>query len=180
MPTPPKPFDIFQQLAPLRRYALSLTRNPADAEDLVHDTLVKAIEKEGHFRPGAEARSWLFAILHNTFLDARRRSRTRAAIEVDGSEGADAAVPAGQDASMRLADVRRTFMALPEEQRAALHLVAVEGLSYDEAAASLAIPVGTLVSRVSRARAQLRAADADPSGNVVPFKARGDHDERAS
>ena len=84
-----------------------------------------------------------------------------------------------QDHALRLAEVRRAFLTLPEEQRAALHLVSIEGLSYEEAAASLGIPIGTLVSRVSRARARLREienGECVARDNVVPFKAAGGSD----
>ncbi|RIY03214.1 sigma-70 family RNA polymerase sigma factor [Aureimonas flava] len=176
----PRTDDLFAQLAPLRRYALSLTRDRGDAEDLVHDALVKAIERERQFRPGRDARAWLFSILHNTFVDRRRAQVARAGVESAARPDADVAMPAPQDASLRLQDVRRAFLDLPEEQREALHLVAIEGLSYDEAAAALDIPVGTLVSRVSRARARLRAIDQDDGSNVVRFKARGGFDDAAS
>lgn len=176
----PKSDDLFAQLAPLKRYALSLTRDRSDAEDLVHDALVKAIEKERQFRPGRDARAWLFSILHNTFIDRRRAEATRAGFEAERGADMDVALPAHQEASLRLQDVRRAFLKLPEEQRAALHLVAIEGLPYDDAAAALGIPVGTLVSRVSRARAQLRAMDADEGDNIVRFKARGGSDDAAS
>lgn len=172
--------DLFAQLAPLKRYALSLTRDRGEAEDLVHDALVKAIEKERQFRPGRDARAWLFSILHNTFIDRRRRQATRASFESERSENMNVAMPASQEASVRLQDVRRAFLALPDEQRAALHLVAIEGLPYEDAAAALSIPVGTLVSRVSRARAQLRAMDEGDGTNIVRFKARGGSDDAAS
>ncbi|WP_279483059.1 sigma-70 family RNA polymerase sigma factor [Aureimonas sp. SK2] len=176
----PKTPDLFAQLAPLRRYALSLTRDRGDAEDLVHDALVKAMEGERTFRPGRDARAWLFSILHNTFVDRRRRQATRAGVEAPQADGLDVALPASQDMALRLQDVRRAFLSLPEEQRAALHLVAIEGLPYEDAAAALGIPVGTLVSRVSRARAQLRAMDGDEGTNVVRFRARGGSDDASS
>ncbi len=176
----PKTPDLFAQLGPLRRYALSLTRNRSDAEDLVHDALVSAIEKERQFRPGRDARAWLFSILHNAFVDRRRRQAVRAAFEAGHAAEIDIALPATQEASLRLQDVRRAFLTLPEDQRAALHLVAIEGLPYEDAASALGIPVGTLVSRVSRARAQLRAMDEDEDGNILQFKARGGSDDAAS
>ncbi|MBB3935460.1 sigma-70 family RNA polymerase sigma factor [Aureimonas phyllosphaerae] len=165
--------DLFAQLGPLKRYAYSLTRDRGEAEDLVHDALVKAIECERQFRPGRNARSWLCSILHNTFIDRRRARAVRAGVEMPSDASVDVAQPASQHDALRLQDVRRSFLALPEEQRTALHLVAIEGLSYEDAATTLDIPVGTLVSRVSRARAQLRALDADEGDNVVRFRAKG-------
>ena len=167
--------DVTGQLGPLRRYALSLTRNPADAEDLVHDTLVKAIERQEQFRLGRNLRTWLLSILHNAFVDGQRARRTEARRSAEISYTTDNAAPAGQEAAARLAEVREAFMSLPDDQRAALHLVSIDGLSYDEAAVSLGIPVGTLVSRISRARARLRAIeDGTASGaNVIPLRNQG-------
>lgn len=152
-----RPFDIIGQLATLRRYARSLVRNGPDAEDLVQDALVRAYEKRGSFRSGASLKTWLLSILHNTHIDRLRASRARRSDQMESLDELSAILPAGQEDAVHLADVRRAFLALPEEQRAALHLVAVEELSYQEAAAALNIPLGTLMSRLSRARARLRA-----------------------
>jgi RNA polymerase sigma-70 factor, ECF subfamily len=151
------PFDVLNQLATLRRYARSLVRNPDDAEDLVHDALVKAYERKSTFRESGNLRNWLLSIVHNTHIDrirTRRSSDTRHKAAADVSETVHYADP---DQSIRLKQLREAFFALSPEQRDALHLVAIEGLSYQDAADALAIPVGTLMSRVSRARAALRA-----------------------
>jgi len=152
-------FDVTSQLAALRRYGLSLTRNAADAEDLVHETLVRAYEKRGSFRADRNLRSWLLSILHNCFVDASRKRSSETVKLLRASEQAETYAPPPQDHAIRLTQIRQAFMALPEEQRAALHLVAIEGLSYQEAAATLGIPVGTLMSRLGRARAALRAIE---------------------
>ncbi|MCX5495878.1 sigma-70 family RNA polymerase sigma factor [Kaistia dalseonensis] len=155
-------FDIVGQLAPLRRYARSLTRDETDAEDLVQEALVRAYEKRESFRPERNLRAWLLSILHNIFVDrirARRSEQLR--IGHAGNLAPHSEAPP-QDHAVRLAQVRQTFLALPEEQRAALHLVAIEGLSYAEAATTLAIPIGTLMSRLGRARATLRAIEDGP------------------
>jgi RNA polymerase sigma-70 factor, ECF subfamily len=152
-------FDVVGQLAALRRYARSLTRNDVDAEDLVHDTLLRAYERRSTFKTGRNLRTWLMSILHNRFIDGTRGRRSEAA-RIAGAAGlVEAQEPAGQDHAVRLAEVRRMFLSLPEEQRAALHLVAIEGFSYEEAALTLGIPLGTLMSRLGRARAALRAAE---------------------
>ncbi|WP_062210241.1 sigma-70 family RNA polymerase sigma factor [Aureimonas sp. AU12] len=174
----PRP-DVLSQLGPLRRYALSLTRNREDAEDLVHDTLLRAIEREDQFRPGRNLRTWLMSILHNRFVDGLRARRTEAERDAHFARTAITSMPGGQEDALRLAELRRSFESLPEEQRAALHLVVVEGLSYEEAAEALAIPQGTLVSRLSRARARLRAAEngeVDTASNVIALKTRGGPD----
>lgn len=158
-----RPFDIIGQLATLRRYARSLVRNGPDAEDLVQDALVRAYERRASFRSGGSLKNWLLSILHNTHVDRLRASRARRSDQMESLDEFSAILPAGQEDAVHLADVRRAFLALPEEQRAALHLVAVEELSYQEAAEALNIPLGTLMSRLSRARARLRAMGDDPS-----------------
>lgn len=150
-------FDVIGQLSALRRYARSLARNSSDAEDLVHDALVKAYERRTTFKTGTNLRNWLFAIVHNTHVDRMRSAIVRRRQDDATMLEGEPSYPAGQEHAIRLAQVRDAFMSLPEEQREALHLVAVEDLSYQEAADALGIPVGTLMSRISRARARLRA-----------------------
>ena len=149
--------DVIALIEPLRRYARSLTRDESRAEDLVQDTLVRAYERHGTFRAGGNLRAWLLSILHNTFVDGRRRDRAEARRMEEAARTAETAAPSDQESRVRLAQIQEAFLALPEEQRAALHLVAVEGLSYQEAAGALGIPVGTLMSRLGRGRASLRA-----------------------
>ncbi|TIS46136.1 MAG: sigma-70 family RNA polymerase sigma factor, partial [Mesorhizobium sp.] len=136
-------FDIVGQLGSLRRYARSLTRDSADAEDLVHDALVRAYERRGTFRSGGNPRAWLLAILHNIFIDRMRSRRSETARIEQAGRLAEQNMPASQDHSVRLSQVREAFLSLPEEQRAALHLVAIEGLSYAEAAEVSGVPLGT-------------------------------------
>ncbi len=152
-------FDVTGELASMRRYALVLTRDPADAEDLVQEALVRAYDRRSTFRADAALRPWLLSILHNCFVDGVRRRRTEAAVLAIASSLAESQQPAPQDHQIRLTQLRQNFMALPEEQRAALHLVAIEGLSYHEASTALGIPAGTLMSRLARARAALRAIE---------------------
>lgn len=149
-------FNVIGQLAALRRYALSLVRNPDDAEDLVHDALVKAYERQSTFRTGANVRNWLMSILHNAHIDRLRQRRAQERRHDAAAELAQTSAPANQDHSVRLTQLRNAFFALPQDQREALHLVAIEELSYQEAAETLGIPVGTLMSRVARARQRLR------------------------
>jgi RNA polymerase sigma-70 factor (ECF subfamily) len=153
--------DVVGLLGPLRRYARSLTRDEVQAEDLVQDTLVRAYERRSSFRSGGNLRGWLLSILHNTFIDGRRRHLAEGRRLEHAAALAETAAPPEQEGRIRLQQVREAFLGLPEEQRAVLHLVAVEGLSYQEAAMALGIPVGTLMSRLGRARAALRAFEAD-------------------
>jgi RNA polymerase sigma-70 factor (ECF subfamily) len=149
--------DVIAQLAPLRRYARALTRDESQAEDLVHDALVRAYERRSTFRSGASLRNWLLSILHNTFVDGYRRRQAERRREAEAAQLYEMTVPAEQEGSVQLRQIRQAFLALPEEQRAVLHLVAIEGLPYQEAANALGIPLGTLMSRLGRARAALRA-----------------------
>ena len=165
-------FDVTGQLPALRRYGLSLTRNATDAEDLVHEALLRAYEKKATFRKDRNLRAWLLSIMHNVFVDGTRRKRSEATKLLRAGEVAQDHAAAGQDHAVRLAQVRQIFMALPDEQRAALHLVAIEGLSYQEAAATLGIPIGTLMSRLGRARATLRSIE--EGGGVQGAAASGD------
>ena len=156
MTGPKQGFNIVDQLAVLRRYARSLVRNADDAEDLVHDTLVRAYEKKATFRPGANVRSWLMSILHNTHIDRLRRRKSLDRRHDAAAEIAIPALAANQELAVRLAQVQAAFFELPDDQREALHLVSIEEMTYQEAADTLNIPVGTLMSRISRARARLR------------------------
>lgn len=169
-------FDVIGQLGTLRRYARALVRNSAEAEDLVHDALVKAFERRASFKRGANLRNWLMSILHNTHVDAVRSRLSRERREDAAGDAIEPVYPASQEHAVRLAQVREAFLALPQDQREALHLVAVEDLSYQEAADTLGIPVGTLMSRVSRARARLRAFE-EEGRNIHHLRlVGGDHD----
>lgn len=177
------PFDVLNQLAALRRYARSLVRNADDAEDLVHDALVKAYERKTSFRSGGNLRTWLFSILHNTHIDRLRRSKASTARHQAAAELGETTHVADPDQSIRLKQLRQAFFALPDEQRDALHLVAIEGLTYQQAADALAIPVGTLMSRISRARQRLREfengdAAATAAGNHLKLIEGGRDDTR--
>jgi RNA polymerase sigma factor (sigma-70 family) len=157
---PPRERDeVIAQLPALRRYARALTRDETQAEDLVHDALARAYERRSTFRPGANLRNWLLSILHNTFIDTRRRRQAELRRGAEVARLAEMTLPAEQESRLHLQQIGRAFLALPDEQRAVLHLVAIEGLAYQEAANALNIPIGTLMSRLSRGRAALRALE---------------------
>lgn len=165
--------NVISQLAGLRRYALSLTRHEADAEDLVHDTLLQAHESRRSFRPDGNLQAWLMGILHNRFIDRKRSAAAMARRDEAAARLQPTFAAPQQDDSVRLAQVRRAFLELPEEQRAVMHLIAIEDLSYQETAEILGVPIGTVMSRVARARERLREIEATPRGNLVPFKIVG-------
>ncbi len=153
--------DVLAHLPALRRYARSLTRDADAAEDLLHDALLRAQERRNTFSSDRPLGPWLMKVLHNVFIDgARRRAAESRAVAAAG-EAAPAWEEASQEHATRLAQVRAAFLQLPDDQRAALHLVSIDGLTYDEAAEVLGVPVGTVLSRVSRARAWLRAFEQD-------------------
>jgi RNA polymerase sigma factor (sigma-70 family) len=166
-------FNVLGELPSLRRYAQTLTRSDIDAEDLVHDTLVRAYEKRRSFRAGADLRVWLLSIMHNIFIDGTRARDAEAQRLERVGKFVDRELPPAQDHHVRLCQIRQAFIGLPDEQRAALYLIAIEGLSYSEAAAALGILVGTLMSRMARARNALRAVDdPDPSASAGAAKSR--------
>jgi RNA polymerase sigma-70 factor, ECF subfamily len=171
-------FNVTGQLPALKRYARALTRDETEAEDLVHDTVLRAYEGRGSFRPDGDLKRWLFSVLHNAFVSSRRSRRAdQRRIDV-AAEISETETRASQEAALRLAQIRTAFAALPSEQREVLHLVAIEGMAYGEAAEVLGVPLGTLMSRLGRARAALRAFEAGES-NVVSLKlVRGSDDEK--
>lgn len=146
--------EIVLHLKPMRAFALSLTRDMSRADDLVQDTVVKAWTNIEKFEPGTNMRAWLFTILRNTFYSERRKARR----EVADSEGVlteQIAEKPSHDGRLALADFRRAFEKLPDEQREALILVGAEGFSYEDAAAMCACAVGTIKSRANRGRRKL-------------------------
>ena len=154
----------------LRRYARALTRNADMADDLVQDCLERAISRRGLFRPTGPVRAWLFTILLNLYRNALRATRRRGETIAIEAMLVEPATPATQPGHIALAEMARAIETLPIDQKEALLLIALEGLSYAEAAGILGIPQGTLMSRLGRARAALRAmtgASAEPHLRTV-------------
>ena len=136
----------------LRRYARALTRNADIADDLVQDTLVRALRSE-HLFHGGEVRSWLYTILTNLNRNRLRSLARRPALSpIEDNDAPDAA---GPEAGGR--DIERALATLVEDQRTALLLVVLEGLSYREVAEVQGVPIGTVMSRLARARAQIKS-----------------------
>jgi RNA polymerase sigma-70 factor (ECF subfamily) len=138
----------------LRRYARVLRRNPEDAEDLVQDTLERAWSRAGLWQGVGDMRTWLFSIMHNLHVDALRRGRLDT-VDLD-EQRIDVPAPATQGQALALRDLDAALAALPVEQREVLLLVALDGLAYAEAARALGVPIGTVMSRLSRGRERLR------------------------
>ena len=151
----PDPRDeMLEHLSSLRAFALSLTRNSAAADDLVQDTIVKAWKNFGSFKPGTNLRAWLFTILRNTFYSSRRKARREVA-DVDGVMAESMAEKPAHDGRLALVDFEKAFEELPVEQREALILVGASGMSYEEAAETCGVAIGTIKSRVNRGRERL-------------------------
>ena len=144
-----------REIPRLRRYALTLTRDPVAADDLVQDTLERAIRKRHLWRARGSMRSWLYRILYNVFINQHAR-RKRRGTEVALDAAPEPSEPSSAEQRIACRAIVQAMQELPVEQRAAIALVAIEGLEYDEAAAALGIPVGTLRSRLSRGRDRLR------------------------
>jgi len=144
------------QIPRLRRYARALTRNAAIADDLMQDCLIRAVAKQHLWQPGTDLRAWLFTILHNQHVNyVRRSSREGVSVEV---EQVATVLPIESNAipSLELRDLRTALAKLPIEQRETILLVGLEGMDYEGTAKLLNVPIGTVRSRLSRGRAELR------------------------
>lgn len=146
--------ELIAHIPDLRGFARSLVGDPARADDLVQEAVLKAWSNFDSFKDGTNMRAWLFTILRNTFYSSYRKTR-REVEDVDGKIAAQVIQPGAQEGAMAMRDFEQAFGTLPPEQREALTLVGASGLSYEEAAEICQCAVGTIKSRVNRARAQL-------------------------
>lgn len=153
--------QVIEQLPALRRYARVLTGDAWAADDLVQDTLERACSKWLLWRTGSDLRAWLFTLMHNLYLNQRRALAPLQALDIDEVQDQ---LPGTQPRSDDALDLERCLQRLPADQRAVLLLVAMEDMSYEDTARILGIPVGTVMSRLSRARTRLRALmDREPA-----------------
>jgi RNA polymerase sigma-70 factor (ECF subfamily) len=146
---------IEQQIPRLRRYARALTRNRERADDLVQDTLSRALVKEQFWQPGTNLRAWLFTIMHNQNVNNVRLA-VRESRMVDMEQLSPMPATTDPTASRQMFELERALAQLPLEQRQVILLVGLEGMSYEDAAGILSVPVGTVRSRLSRGRDILR------------------------
>ena len=146
--------DLVAEIPSLRAFATSLCGSVTLADDLVQDALLKAWTHASKFQPGTSLRAWLFTILRNSYYSQYRR-RVREVQDSDGVYARDVAVAGNQESHLDLADFRKAMGHLPPEQREVLMLVGASGLTYEETAAICGVEVGTIKSRLSRARAKL-------------------------
>ncbi len=159
---------IAREIPHLRRYARALLRDADAADDLVQDCLERAIKKRHLWRRRGSLRSWLFRIVYTQFLNGRaRRDKAQKTDSLDALDR-PIALPASQIDHAEAVEVLDQLLTIDEDQRAALLLVAVEGMAYDEAADALGIPIGTLRSRLWRAREALKVARPGRPGRRRP------------
>jgi len=162
----PQP-DLIAALPRLRRYARVLTGDPHRADDLVQDALARAWEKRRLWQAGTDLRAWLFTIMHNVYVNqlaVTRREAGNVSLDAEGESGSAWQVPVrdNQQDRVELLELLQQVDRLPFEQREVLLLAAVEELRYEEIARVLVIPIGTVMSRLSRARDKLKRMAAEP------------------
>ena len=162
--------EVVGLIPALRAFAWSLSHNGSDADDLVQDTLIKAWTNREKFEPGTNLRAWLFTILRNTYYTAvlRRRREVR---DETGEYAGTLRTPATQDWSVAVRALQAALQKLPAEHREALILVGAAGLSYEEAAEICGCALGTIKSRVNRARARLlKIMEAEDVADVMALE----------
>ena len=177
--TPPLFKDLLiKEIPNLRAFAASLCGSMHLADDLVQDTLLKAWSHSDSFEEGTNIRAWLFTILRNGYYSLYRK-RGREVQDTDGMYSQNVAVQGGQESAVDFSDFRTALAKLPEDQREVLILVGATGLSYEEAAQVCEVAVGTIKSRVNRARIKLaellginNAEDIDPDKKTVAVMRR--------
>jgi RNA polymerase sigma-70 factor, ECF subfamily len=158
---------MIEFLPRLRRFAYALTRNLEQADDLVQDTCERALARADQWEPGTRLDSWMYRIAQNIWFDQGRAAKVRGVVtdidaiaELSGSDGRTVT-----ENRLTLASVFKTLATLPRDQQVLVALVCVDGLSYKEAAENLDLPIGTVMSRLARARQAIAAAMTDrPSG----------------
>lgn len=159
--------DLAECMPALQRFAFTLTRNEDRAYDLVQDCVERCLRKQ-HLFDGQNLRSWMFTVCRRVFLNQIRRDKVRGIpVDMDDAPQSKLSIDASQEEQMHYADVVQGFQDLPHNDKVVLSLVAIEGLKYEEAAELLDVPVGTVRSRLSRARTRLRE-NLDRAGSAVP------------
>lgn len=146
--------QAMQYIPRLRRYARALTGDASAADDLVQDTLERALVKHSLWREGTDLRAWLFTVMHNVFVNQVRSAAVSRTVQLDDAL-ADRPQPQSTD-RLEIRDLDAALQMLPEEQRTVMLLVGLEQMTYDEAARVLEVPIGTVMSRLSRGRERLR------------------------
>ncbi|THC39608.1 RNA polymerase sigma factor [Massilia sp. Mn16-1_5] len=160
--------EIVACIPRLRRYARALVGDPAGADDLVQDTVERGWARIAEWRRDRDMRAWLFGIMHNLHVDDLRAKRLQTTALDD--ETPDAASISNPAAALEVRDMQAALNLLPVEQREILLLVGLEGMSYDQVAATLGMPLGTVMSRLSRGREKLRTLMEGRAAPVLPLQ----------
>ena len=147
--------ELIALLPRLRRFAHSLSRSPADADDLTQATVERAIRSSGQWTPGTRLDSWLYRIMRNLWIDTARSRARKQAFEAPPEEAAGVGDRDGIEESLELARIMAAMQRLPDEQREVVSLILIEGFGYREAAELLDLPIGTVSSRLVRGRTAL-------------------------
>lgn len=147
---------IAEQVPRLRRYARALLGDPVRADDLVQETVLRALSRRHLWQPGTDMRAWMFTILHNIHVNNQRRRHVRGENQELVDDHPELAAPATQEKSLEIRDLARALELLPDPQRQVVLLVGLEGMDYKRVAAVLEIPLGTVMSRLHRGREALR------------------------
>jgi len=147
---------IIDQIPALRRYARALTGERHAADELVQDSLERAWSRFHLWRPGTDVRAWLFTIMHNLYANAVRKAKRAPAYAPLAEVDRMSPIPSNAEAGIEVSNLIQALASLPDGQREALLLVSLEGLTYEQVSQVLDIPIGTVMSRLSRAREQLR------------------------
>lgn len=162
--------ELVSLLPRLRRFSLAVAGNAQDAEDLLHSALERALRHESTWQRDTRLDSWIYRIIRNLWIDERRAKRNRnVSLEAAGDDALEDR-QASAEHLLDLAQARRALLALPEEQRSVLCLVVLEGMTYQEAAATLDVPIGTIMSRLSRARAAMVSRLSSDSPRISSIK----------
>lgn len=152
--TPEQRDELISHLPALRAFAISLTRSRSRADDAVQEAVLKALTNFDKFEYGSNMRAWLFTILRNAYYSNQRKFN-REQSDTDGLLAESLAVKPAHDGFLQFRDFLKAFDRLPDEQREVLILVGASGFSYEEAAETTGVPIGTIKSRINRARAKL-------------------------
>jgi len=163
--------DLMEHVPRLRRYARALLTNRELADDLVQDTLERALSRSRTFEYGTDLRAWLFTIMHNVFVNQVRKASARVvhvSVDDEAFGETELAASGGQLHSLEVRDLDYALQRLPAEQREVVLLVGLEEMSYAEVANALSVPIGTVMSRLSRGRERLRSlmAGAQPGAKL--------------
>lgn len=154
--------ELNNVLPALNRFALSLTKNEDRAHDLVQDSVERALRKAEYFEAGSNLRSWMFTLCKRLFLNDIRKQKSRGVtVEIDDAPQARLSSDASQHMSVECSEMIECFERLPMRDKVVLSLIVIEGMKYEEAAEVLDVPVGTIRSRLSRARTRLKEMTED-------------------